>query len=133
VLADLDPELICDDLVDLVGKAADEPCDSGGARHQQPRERDVRPRVGLRDPSQRAHHGIALRRRQARLASGLGQAKLATLAGASQPMLSAYERGHWEPVIEATLHAPIAPDSEFHRRDEDTRRTPLDVVRHADS
>ena len=42
-------------------------------------------------------------------------------------------RTHWAAVVEATLHAPIAADSEQYRRDYDTRRTPLDVVRHADS
>ena len=42
-------------------------------------------------------------------------------------------RTHWAAVVEATLHAPIATDSEQYRRDDDTRRTPLDVVRHADS
>ena len=36
-------------------------------------------------------------------------------------------------VVEATLHAPIATDSEQYRRDDDTRRTPLYVVKHADS
>ncbi len=42
-------------------------------------------------------------------------------------------RTHWAAVVEATLHAPIATDSEQYRRDDDTRRTPLNVVRHADS
>lgn len=41
-------------------------------------------------------------------------------------------RTHWAAVIEATLHAPIAADSEQYRWDEDTRRTALDVVKHAD-
>ena len=40
-------------------------------------------------------------------------------------------RTHWAAVVEATLHAPIATDSEQYRRDDDTRRTPLNVVRHA--
>ena len=42
-------------------------------------------------------------------------------------------RTHWAAVVKAALHAPTARDSEQYRRDEDTRRTPLDVVRHADS
>lgn len=42
-------------------------------------------------------------------------------------------RTHWSAVIEATLHAPIPPEHEIGRRDEDTRRTPVDVVRHATS
>lgn len=42
-------------------------------------------------------------------------------------------RTHWAAVVEATLHAPIAAESELYRRDEDTRRTALDVVMHADS
>lgn len=42
-------------------------------------------------------------------------------------------RTYWATVVEATpLYAPIAADSEQHRRDEDTRRTELDVVKHAD-
>ncbi len=41
-------------------------------------------------------------------------------------------RTHWAAVVEATLHAPIVKDSERYRRDEDTRRTALDVVKHAD-
>lgn len=42
-------------------------------------------------------------------------------------------RTHWGAVVEATLSAPIAADSEQYRRDEDTRRTALDVVKHADA
>lgn len=42
-------------------------------------------------------------------------------------------RTHWAAVVQATLHAPIAADSEQYRRDEDTRRTALDVVKHASS
>lgn len=42
-------------------------------------------------------------------------------------------RTQWATVVEAPLHAPIAPDSEQYRRDDDTRRTPLYVVKHADS
>jgi len=41
-------------------------------------------------------------------------------------------RTHWAAVVEATLHAPIAADSEQYRRDEDTRRTALEVIKHAD-
>lgn len=41
-------------------------------------------------------------------------------------------RTHWAEVVEATRHAPTATDFEQYRRDEDTRRTPLDVVGHAD-
>ncbi len=41
-------------------------------------------------------------------------------------------RTHWAAIVEATLHAPIAADSEQYRRDDDTRRTALDVVKHAD-
>ena len=40
-------------------------------------------------------------------------------------------RTYWAAVVEATLHAPIAADSEQHRRDEDTRRAAVDVVKHA--
>jgi transcriptional regulator with XRE-family HTH domain len=40
---------------------------------------------------------------------------------------------HWAAVIDATLHAPIPPEQEIARRDEDTRRTPVEVVRHATS
>lgn len=36
---------------------------------------------------------------EARLASGLGQAELAALAGTSQPTLSAYERGKKMPGL----------------------------------
>lgn len=42
-------------------------------------------------------------------------------------------RTHRAAVVEATLHAPIAADSEQYRRDEGTRSTWLDVVKHADS
>jgi len=42
-------------------------------------------------------------------------------------------RTHWAAIVEATLHAPIAADSERYRRDDDTRRKPLYVVKHADS
>lgn len=42
-------------------------------------------------------------------------------------------RTHWAAVIDATLHAPIPPEHEIGRRDEDTRRTAVDVVRHATS
>ena len=41
-------------------------------------------------------------------------------------------RTHWAAVVEATLHAPIAADSEQYRRDEGTRSTSLDIVKHAD-
>ena len=42
-------------------------------------------------------------------------------------------RTHWAAVVEAMLHAPIATDSEQYRRDDDTRGTPVYVVKHADS
>ena len=42
-------------------------------------------------------------------------------------------RTYWAAVIDATLHAPIPPEHEMGRRDEDTRRTAVDVVRHATS
>jgi hypothetical protein len=42
-------------------------------------------------------------------------------------------RTHWAAFIDATLHAPIPDEQEIGRRDEDTRRTPVDVVRHATS
>jgi transcriptional regulator with XRE-family HTH domain len=41
-------------------------------------------------------------------------------------------RTHWAAVVEATVHATIAAESERYRWDEDTRRTALDVVKHAD-
>lgn len=40
-------------------------------------------------------------------------------------------RTHWAGVIEATVHKPIAAESNLYRRDEDTRRTAVDVVKHA--
>ena len=40
-------------------------------------------------------------------------------------------RTHWATVIEATLQAPLPPEHEMGRRDEDTRRTAVDVVKHA--
>lgn len=42
-------------------------------------------------------------------------------------------RTHWSAVINATLQAPIPPEHEMGRRDEDTRRTPVDVIEHAKS
>lgn len=42
-------------------------------------------------------------------------------------------RTHWAAVIGATLRAPLPPEQEMGRRDEDTRRTAVDVVRHANS
>lgn len=42
-------------------------------------------------------------------------------------------RTRWAAVIDATLHAPIPPEQEIGRHDEDTRRTPVDVVRRATS
>lgn len=42
-------------------------------------------------------------------------------------------RNHWATVIEATLQAPIPTEHEMGRRDEDTRRTALDVIKHATS
>lgn len=42
-------------------------------------------------------------------------------------------RTHWAAVVEATLHKPIPAESKLYRWDEDTRRTPLYVVNHADS
>lgn len=42
-------------------------------------------------------------------------------------------RTHWAAVVDATLHKPIAAESDLYRWDEDTRRTPLYVVKHADS
>lgn len=42
-------------------------------------------------------------------------------------------RTHWAAVIEATVLKPIAAESDLYRWDEDTRRTPLDVVKHANS
>jgi len=40
-------------------------------------------------------------------------------------------RTHWAAVIEATMQAPIPSEHELARRDEDTRRTAVDVVNHA--
>jgi transcriptional regulator with XRE-family HTH domain len=42
-------------------------------------------------------------------------------------------RTRWAAVIDATRHAPIPPEQEIGRHDEDTRRTPVDVVKHATS
>lgn len=46
--------------------------------------------------------------------------------GVPEPM-----RAHWAAVIDATLQAPIPPEHEIGRRDEDTRRTPVDVIKHS--
>ncbi|MEN3123941.1 helix-turn-helix domain-containing protein [Janibacter sp. LM] len=42
-------------------------------------------------------------------------------------------RTHWAAVVEATVHAPIPAEHELVRRDEDTRRTAFDVIKHANS
>ena len=42
-------------------------------------------------------------------------------------------RTHWAAVIDSTLQAPIPSEYELGRRDEDTRRTPRDVIQHASS
>lgn len=42
-------------------------------------------------------------------------------------------RIHWAAVIEATMQAPIPPEHELSARDEDTRRTTRDVIKHASS
>lgn len=42
-------------------------------------------------------------------------------------------RTHWAWVIEATIQMPIPPEHELVRRDEDTRRTAVNVVKHATS
>lgn len=42
-------------------------------------------------------------------------------------------RTHWAAVVEATLHAPIPAEHELVRRDEDTRRTAFDIIKHANS
>ena len=42
-------------------------------------------------------------------------------------------RSHWAAVIAATIQAPILREHEIGRRDEDTRRTAIDIVRRADS
>ena len=42
-------------------------------------------------------------------------------------------RTYWAAVIDATIQAPIPAEHEIGRFDEDTRRTPIDVVRHATS
>lgn len=39
-------------------------------------------------------------------------------------------RTHWTAVIDATIQAATPPEDEIGRRDEDTRRTAADVVRH---
>jgi transcriptional regulator with XRE-family HTH domain len=40
-------------------------------------------------------------------------------------------RTHWAAVIDTTLHAPVPPEHEIGRHDEDTRRTAVDVIKHA--
>lgn len=42
-------------------------------------------------------------------------------------------RTHWAAVIEATMEAPIPSKHELARRDEDTRRTAVDIIKHATS
>ena len=42
-------------------------------------------------------------------------------------------RTEWAAVVDATVRAPIPAEHEIGRFDEDTRRTPIDVVRHASS
>lgn len=42
-------------------------------------------------------------------------------------------RTHWATVIEATMQTPIPPEHELSSRDQDTRRTARDVVKHASS
>ena len=42
-------------------------------------------------------------------------------------------RTHWAAVIEATMEAPIPSEHELARRDEDTRRTAVDIIKHATS
>lgn len=39
----------------------------------------------------------------------------------------------WAAVVEATVQAPVPTEYELGRRDEDTRRTPRDVIKHASS
>ena len=40
-------------------------------------------------------------------------------------------RRQWAAVIDATMQAPIPPEHEMGRHDEDTRRTPVDIIRHS--
>lgn len=42
-------------------------------------------------------------------------------------------RTHWAAAIDATIQAPIPPEHEIVRFNEDTRRTTADVVKHASS
>ncbi len=42
-------------------------------------------------------------------------------------------RTEWAAVIDATLHAPIPPEHEIGRFDEDTRLSAVDVIKHATS
>lgn len=42
-------------------------------------------------------------------------------------------RTRWAAVTYATLQVPFPSEHELGRRDEDTRRTPVDVVSHATS
>jgi len=42
-------------------------------------------------------------------------------------------RTHWAAVIESTVQVPIPTEYELGRRDEDTRRTTRDVIKHASS
>ena len=42
-------------------------------------------------------------------------------------------RTHWAAAIEATMEAPIPSEHELARRDEDTRRTAVDIIKHATS
>ncbi|MBA3266334.1 MAG: hypothetical protein H0T14_08195 [Nocardioidaceae bacterium] len=41
-------------------------------------------------------------------------------------------RGLWQFVVDATRQAPARPEHEYGRRDEETRRSSVQVVKHAD-
>jgi hypothetical protein len=45
----------------------------------------------------------------------------------SEPM-----RGLWEPIIEANRRAPAQIGRNYYFRDEKTRRSPVQVIKHAD-
>lgn len=42
-------------------------------------------------------------------------------------------RGLWQSVVDATRQAPAQPEHEYYRRDEETRRSSVQVVKHADA
>lgn len=42
-------------------------------------------------------------------------------------------RGLWQSVVDATRHAPTQPEHEYNRRDGETRRSSVEVIKHVDA